>query len=111
MLQLDWSSGRRIIGTGMLRFFCPFLCLFSTSQVSSASSPPPTAQTGTDLPMNVPSRASHAPDIVGVAAVSNTAGTLFGRSRGSHPPPHGDGEHGCRVGSVDAPGGGGGCAT
>ena len=50
--------------------------------MSSTSSPPPPVQTGTGLPLNAFSWASPAPDIVGVAAVNNTAGTLFGRSRG-----------------------------
>ena len=51
--------------------------------MSSTSSPPPPVQTGTGLPLNAFSWASPAPNIVGVAAVNNTAGTLFGRSRGS----------------------------
>ena len=41
-------------------------------------------QTGTGLLLNAFSWASPAPDIVGVAAVDNTAGTLFGRSCGPH---------------------------
>ena len=39
-------------------------------------------QTGTGLPLNAFSWASPAPDNVGIVAVNNTAGTLFGRSRG-----------------------------
>ena len=69
-----------------VRVFCPYLCIilfllfcFSAFQVSSASSPPPPVQTGTGLPLNAFSWASPAPDIVGVAAVNNTAGMLFGR--------------------------------
>ena len=62
-----------------MRFF------IQVSQVSSASSPlpPVQVQTGTALPLNAFSWASQAPDIVRVAAVNNTAGTLFGRIRGS----------------------------
>ena len=41
-------------------------------------------QTGTGLPLNDFSWMSPAPDNVGVTAVNNTAGTLFGRSRGPH---------------------------
>ena len=39
-------------------------------------------QTGTGLPLNAFRWASSAPNKVGVATVNNTAGTLFGRSRG-----------------------------
>ena len=39
-------------------------------------------QTGEGLPLNGFSWETLAPDIVGVAAVNITAGTLFGRSRG-----------------------------
>ena len=56
--------------------------LFSASPVSSASSPPPPVQTGKGLPLNDFSSESQAPGVVGVAAVNNTAGTLFGCSCG-----------------------------
>ena len=85
------------MGTGTL-YLCPYLCFFSlllyfsicviiillfsfsASQVFSASSLSPPVQTGTGLLLNAFSWASTAPDIVGVAAVNNTGGTLFGRS-------------------------------
>ena len=66
-----------------------FLCIniflhisSSNSQMSSTSSSPPPVQTGTCLPLNAFSWSSPAPDIVGVATVNNTAGTLFGRNCG-----------------------------
>ena len=39
-------------------------------------------QTGTGIPLNAFSWAFPEPDNVGVTVVNNTAGTLFGRSRG-----------------------------
>ena len=83
MRTLDVGSWEQVCS------FCPYICIilfllfyFSISQVSSASSPPPPVQTGEGLPLNGFSWATLAPDIVGVAAVNITAGTLFGRSRG-----------------------------
>ena len=82
--------GMRTRTREQVHVFCPYLCIIpfllfylSDCQVSSDSSPPPPVQTGTGLPLNDFSWASPAPDNVGVAAVNNTAGTLFGRSRGS----------------------------
>ena len=93
-----------------VRYLCPYLCFilfllfyFSASQVSSASSPPPPVQTGTGLLLNAFSWASLAPNIVGVAAVNNTAGMLFGRSHGPrHRAATRATSHGCRMDSADA---------
>ena len=54
-----------------------FYISFPNSQVSSASSPPPQAHTGEGVPLNAFSLASPALDIVGTAAVNNTAGPLW----------------------------------
>ena len=59
------DTGRRIIGTGT-----PFLPFLSSSASAKG------------LPLNGFSWSSPAPDIVGVATVNNTAGTLFGRNCG-----------------------------
>ena len=77
----------RIIGTGTrfvslsLRYSFSFVLFFSFSSFFVSSSPSP-VQTRTVIPLNVFSWASPAPNNVGIAAANNTAGTLFGRSRG-----------------------------
>ena len=86
----------------LIFFFCSIF-LFLKLLLLSLLPLPTSAKT---LPLNGFSWASPAPDIVGVAAVNNTAETLFGRSRGmdgTRPPsPHSGGAPGFRKGSVDA---------
>ena len=73
----------------LIQYAFSFLCFmysfllfyFSISRLSSASSLPLTVQTWTGLPLNAFSCAPLAHDIVGILAVNNTVGVLFGRGR------------------------------